>query len=354
MLADERAATFHVFFFGKQRLVSRLVHRSHVAADVLLILAVHDFHHAASQRPGMIGSQQGIPVRTPDELDDVPAGPAEDAFEVLDDLAVAANGAIEPLQIAVDDPGEVVEFLAAGEADAAERFGFVAFAVAEEGPDADAVGLRQPAILQVAVEASMVDAHDRAEAHAHRGVLPEVRHQPRVRVAAEAAALVQFLAEVLQPRFVEPTFEKRAGVHAGAGVTLEENHVAWEALGAAAEEVVEPDFVQRRGRGVGADVPADVRVLVRLQHHRHRVPADDALDAAFDLAVAGEGGLIVGRDRIHVRRGDADGHAAEAGLRHLTDEGIEQELRAFGAAVAEHGLHRFEPFRRFVGIRVFR
>ena len=62
----------------------------------------------------------------------------------------------------------------------------VALAVAEERPDADVVGLGQAAVAQVAVEAGVVDRHDRAEAHAHRRVLPEVRHQPRVRVARTA------------------------------------------------------------------------------------------------------------------------------------------------------------------------
>ena len=101
-----------------------------------------------------------------------------------------------------------------------------------------------------------------------------------MRVARQPAAGLQFLAEVLELLLVEPAFDERAGVHAGAGVALEEDDVAGVRLGAAAEEVVEADLVERRGAGEGGDVPADVGVLVRLEHHRHRVPADDALDAA--------------------------------------------------------------------------
>jgi hypothetical protein len=48
----------------------------------------------------------------PRSLDDVPAGAAEDAFEFLDDLAVAAHRAVEALQVAVDDEDQVVELLA--------------------------------------------------------------------------------------------------------------------------------------------------------------------------------------------------------------------------------------------------
>ena len=38
--------------------------------------------------------------------------PRNDGFEFLDDLAVAAHRAVEPLQVAVDDEDQVVELLA--------------------------------------------------------------------------------------------------------------------------------------------------------------------------------------------------------------------------------------------------
>ena len=88
-----------------------------------------------TSRPCLVLGQQRIPVVAPDDLDDVPAGAAEDAFELLNDLAVAAHRAVEPLQVAVDDEDQVVELLARGQRDGAERFGLVAFAVAQEGPD---------------------------------------------------------------------------------------------------------------------------------------------------------------------------------------------------------------------------
>ena len=60
----------------------------------------------------------------------VPAGAAEERLELLDDLAVAAHGAVEALQVAVDDEDQVVEAFAAGQRDRAQRFGFVGLAVA--------------------------------------------------------------------------------------------------------------------------------------------------------------------------------------------------------------------------------
>ena len=53
-----------------------------------------------------------VPIAAPDDLDDIPAGAAEDGFEFLNDLAVAANRAIEALQVAVDDEDEIVESFA--------------------------------------------------------------------------------------------------------------------------------------------------------------------------------------------------------------------------------------------------
>ena len=88
-----------------------------------------------SNRPVLSRASNSSQSRAPDDLDDVPAGAAEQRFEFLDDLAVAAHRAVEALEIAVDDPDQVVEILARGERDGAERFRFVAFAVAEERPD---------------------------------------------------------------------------------------------------------------------------------------------------------------------------------------------------------------------------
>jgi len=74
---------------------------------------------------------------------------------------------------------------------------------------------------------------------------------------------------------------------------------------ATVEEVIERDLVERGRRGIGRDVPADaVALLVCPDHHRHRVPADDALDTALDVAVAGIRRLLLRRDGVDVGRAD--------------------------------------------------
>ena len=102
---------------------------------VLLVLAVDDLAHALAQQAVVVAREQRVPLAAPEHLDDVPAGAAEDRFELLDDLAVAAHRAVEALQVAVDDEDQVVELLARGERDGAERLGLVGLAVAEERPD---------------------------------------------------------------------------------------------------------------------------------------------------------------------------------------------------------------------------
>ncbi len=151
---------------------------------VALELAVDGGVHLVQQHAVDVTGQQVVPARTPDHLDDVPPGAPEDGFELLDDLAVAPHGTVEPLQVAVDDPREVVEALASSQRDGAERLGLVGLAVAEEAPHPRAAGVVEVAVLQVLVEAGLVDRVQRAEAHRHGRELPEVRHQPRMRVAA--------------------------------------------------------------------------------------------------------------------------------------------------------------------------
>ena len=100
-----------------------------------LILAVDGGGEAAQQRMGLVAREQRVPIGAPQHLDDMPAGGAEHALQLLDDLPVAAHGAVEPLQVAVDDEAEVVELFAPGEREAGERLRLVHLAVAEHAPD---------------------------------------------------------------------------------------------------------------------------------------------------------------------------------------------------------------------------
>ena len=154
---------------------------------ILLELAVERVVHLLDEHAVDVAGQELVPLARPDDLDDVPARAAEGRLELLDDLAVAADRAVEALQVAVDDERQVVEALARGDVERAERLGLVGLAVAEERPDARSARVEDAAVLEVAVEPGLVDRADRAEAHRDRRVLPEVGHEPRVRVRAQPA-----------------------------------------------------------------------------------------------------------------------------------------------------------------------
>ncbi len=273
-----------------------------VGHRVLLERAVDGGVHLVEQHAVGVALDQLVPLGTPDHLDDVPARAAEHCFEFLDDLAVATHRTVEALQVAVHDEDQIVEALARGERQRAERFGFVGLAVADEAPHLGVVGVGDLAVTQVPVEPRLVDRLQRAEAHRHRGELPEVGHQPRVWVARQAEP-AQLGAEAVELRLGHAAFEIRAGVDAGRGVALEEHLVAELAVVLAAEEVVETDFVERRARRECRQVTADAfAARVGARHHHRRVPTDEGADASLDVLVAGEPRFGVAGNRVDVWR----------------------------------------------------
>src|SRR5262249_28387127 len=124
---------------------------------VSLVFAVDDLAHPLDEQALMIPRKERIPGRSPKDFDDVPASAPEDRFELLHDLAVAANRAVEPLQVAVDDEDQVVELLARGERDRAERLRLVRLAVAEKRPDLLIRWRLEPAVLEVLRRAGLVN-----------------------------------------------------------------------------------------------------------------------------------------------------------------------------------------------------
>ena len=100
-----------------------------------LVLAVGDFAQAPHQQAITVVCDKAVPIAAPDNFDYVPAGAAENCFKLLNNFSVTADRAIKALQVAVDDPDQIVEFLARGQSDRTQRFRLVHFAVAKEGPN---------------------------------------------------------------------------------------------------------------------------------------------------------------------------------------------------------------------------
>ncbi len=131
-------------------------------------------------------------------------------------------------------------------------------------------------------------------------------------------------------------------------VSLEINQVAGFVAVRSVEEMVEPDFQQRRQRRVGRDMSADAGVFLVLgMHHGHRVPADQALDAALELAVTRVRDFFFGGNSIEVWR---------VQLHRNIDTGrtrtFHQRANQFGPTVrtfvVDDLVERLEPLRNFL------
>ena len=74
-----------------------------------MVVAVRGSVHQVDESTLGVAGQQVVPLATPNDLYDVPAGTSEEGFELLHDLSVTANRSIESLEIAVDHEGQVVK-----------------------------------------------------------------------------------------------------------------------------------------------------------------------------------------------------------------------------------------------------
>ena len=276
--------------------------------------------------------------------------PRNSRLELLDDLAVAAHRTVEALQVAVDDEDQVVERLARRHADRTHRFGLVHFAVAAKAPDLAALGLRQAPVLQILHEARLVDRHQRSEAHRYRRKLPELRHQPRMRIGGDALA-VDLLAKVVHLLVGEAAEHVSTCIHAGRRMALHEHQVAAMLGGRCMPEVVVPDVIERRRGSEAGDMAADVGVLVGAHDHRHRVPPHIRADALLDRLIARNADLLVDRNRIDI---GGIGRKRHVGARpaRLVDHLLDQEMRAIRTLVLDHAVDRVQPFAGFLRVEI--
>src|ERR1700733_15599888 len=156
--------------------------------EILLVLSVAYFAQAFYQNSLAVVLDERVPIGAPNYFDYIPTGAAEDGFEFLNDLSVAANWTIQSLQVAVDYENQIVEFLPRSQRYGAERFRLIHFAIAEEGPDLASSRLFEATIFEIFDKASVVNRLNRAEAHGDGGELPEIGHEPGMRIGRKAAA----------------------------------------------------------------------------------------------------------------------------------------------------------------------
>src|SRR6476659_7136559 len=92
-------------------------------------------------------------------------------------------------------------------------------------------------------------------------------------------------------------------------------------------------------------------LLVGLDHHCHRVPADEAPDAPFDFQIAGVGRFLGGRDGVDVGSIEWRRDLGAAGAESIA-EALKEIGGAVGAPSLEHILERIQPLAGFFGIGI--
>ena len=162
-------------------------------------------------------------------------------------MPIAADRAIESLQIAVDDEGQVIELFARSQREASDGLWLIHFTVTEDPPNMTVrCGLLQKAAgLQIADKSRLIDRIQRPQSHRSGRELPESWHQPRVRIGAQAVT-ADLLPVVRQLLLAQAPLEKRPRINTGRRVRLKVDKVTALAVGTGAKEVVESDFKNLR------------------------------------------------------------------------------------------------------------
>ena len=113
---------------------------------------------------GLIAREQRIPIRAPHQLDDIPAGAGEQAFQLLHDGAIAAHRSVQTLQIAIDHEHQIVQAFARRQRQSGQRLGFIHLAIANKGPHLAALhtrlhrgGIDQAAMTEIAQKARLIN-----------------------------------------------------------------------------------------------------------------------------------------------------------------------------------------------------
>ena len=97
-------------------------------------------------------------------------------------------------------------------------------------------------MLQVSHESCLIDCLDWSQAHGNCWELPEVGHQPGMRIGGQSLT-VNFLPEPFDLRFGDATFQKSSRIDSGCRVTLKEDEIPTMLFSGCTPEVVETHIV---------------------------------------------------------------------------------------------------------------
>jgi hypothetical protein len=202
-----------------------LAHVGAALGPVSLVLAVDGGCMTSTSAPSVSAASSGSQPEPQITLITFHPAPRKIASSSWMIFPLPRTGSVEALEVAVHHPDEVAETFTGGKGDRAQGLRLVHLAVADEAPHPRLRGVVDAAVVQVPVEAGVVDRVDRPEAHRHRRVLPELGHQPGMGIRREPAA-TDLEPEAVEVGLVEPPLEEGPSVDAGSGVTLDVHGVA--------------------------------------------------------------------------------------------------------------------------------
>ena len=156
-----------------------------VARLVGLVVAVEGLLHALQEQALVVGGEQRVPARAPDDLETFQPAPRKIVSSSWMILPLPRTGPSSRCRLQLTTKTRLSSCSRPARRDRAERLGLVGLAVAEERPHLAAARVHDPAALQVLHEAGLVDGHDRAQAHRHGRELPQLGHEPRVRIRGQ-------------------------------------------------------------------------------------------------------------------------------------------------------------------------
>ena len=158
---------------------------------------------------------------------------------------------------------------------------------------------------------------------------------------------MQLVPKVVDLLNGKSSLQKGARIDTGGSVSLKIDQVPRVLLTLAAEEVIEPDFIQVRSRSIGSDMPPDAFFFaVRTHNHCHGIPTHDRTNTPFQLFVARVRRLIPDGNRIDVGRVRREGQIHSLGL-GITGQLSKQRTHTRGTFPVQNLLQGFQPFPSF-------
>ncbi len=199
------------------------------------------------QQSKLILLEKRIPLPAPNHLDDIPSCTTENTFQLLDNLAIASDRAIQSLQITIDNKNQVIQLLSTCQCNRTLGLRLIHFTIASKAPDFSRTTTSEASIVQILHDVCLVDCLQWAQPHRNRWELPVVRHQPGVRIGRQAIS-IHFLAKFVELFFGQAPFKERPGVNTRRGVALYIDQVTQLFLGCPTEEIVKTNVVKGRAR----------------------------------------------------------------------------------------------------------